>query len=149
MRVPVWVCMTACVFGLGACATKRSVPREALVAPATACHAQRFDIYFEEGQARLTPAAREAVGLTSTLLQGCAIEHVQVIGLADASGSAGANQDLSQARAQAVVEALAATGWPTPTFEVEAMGDQGATTASGVSEPLRRRTEVIVTAAPR
>jgi len=149
MRVSVWVGLTACLVGVAGCATERAMPREALVAPATACHAQRFDIYFEDGQARLTPAAREAVGLTSTLLQGCMIERVQVIGLADAGGSASANQSLSQARAQAVVEALAATGWPTPTFEVEAMGDQGATTASGVSEPLRRRTEVIVTATQR
>ena len=87
--------------------------------------------------------------MTATHLQGCDIQRVQVIGLADASGAASLNQTLSQRRATAVAEALAAAGWPTPVFEVAAAGGQGANVAPGVAEPLRRRTEVTVTAAPR
>ena len=97
----------------------------------------------------LTPAARRAIGLTATQLQGCEIKTVQVLGLASSTGGADANQALSEQRALAVAEALTAAGWPTPAFELTAAGDQGATTPSGVAEPLRRRTEVLVEAAPR
>ena len=51
-------------------------------------------------------------------------------------------------RAAVVADALAAAGWPAPAFEVGGAGDQGAVTASDASEPLRRRTEVLVDAAP-
>lgn len=135
---------------LGACATgERAVERGTLVATSNACMAQRFEVYFADGEARLTESAREAIGLTATMLQGCDIQRVQVLGLADARGGASANQSLSERRATAVAEALAAAGWPTPVFDVSAAGDQGAQTPDGVSEPLRRRTEVLVTAAPR
>jgi len=131
------------------CATGREVPREAVVAEPAVCQTHRFDIYFADGQANLTPAARDAIGLTATRLQGCAIQNVQVIGLADARGAPLANQTLSQRRAAAVAEALMATGWPAPAFDVAAAGDQGAMVQPGVAEPLRRRTEVVVTASDR
>ncbi len=134
---------------LSACATDGGPAREAIVAAPTNCQPQKFEVYFADGEARLTETARQAIGLTATQLQGCDIQRVQVIGLADASGGASANQSLSERRATAVAEALAAAGWPTPVFEVAAAGDQGATAAPGVAEPLRRRTEVLVTAAPR
>ena len=120
-----------------------------LVVQPSACGTHRFDIYFADSQAGLTPSARQAVSLTATALQSCAIKSVKVTGLADARGGAAANQSLSERRAQAVVEALAAAGWPAPAFEVEAGGDQGATASAGVVEPLRRRTEVVVEAAPK
>ena len=41
---------------------------------------------------------------------------------------------------------LERAGWPAPVFDVSAAGDAGATTDTGVREPLRRRTEVIVDA---
>ncbi len=123
--------------------------REALVAVPDACGPKRFDVYFAENQAGLTEAARTAIGLTATQLQGCEIRTVRVLGLADATGAADANLTLSGQRALAVVEALEAAGWPAPAFEVGAAGDAGAVTAGGVEEPLRRRAEVLVTAAPR
>lgn len=120
-----------------------------LVAQPSACGTQRFDIYFADSQAGLTPAARQAISLTATALQSCAIRSVKVTGLADARGGAAANLSLSERRAQAVAEALEAAGWPAPAFEVEAAGAEGATAAGGVAEPLRRRTEVVVEAAPK
>ena len=95
-----------------------------------------------------TDAARTAIGLTATQLQGCRITTVKVLGLASSTGNADANLALSEQRALAVAEALTAAGWPAPAFELAAAGDQGATTASGVAEPLRRRTEVLVEAVP-
>ncbi|MGV3580372.1 OmpA family protein [Brevundimonas sp.] len=136
----------AAAVGLAGCSTTPS--RDALVAEPSACAAKRFDVYFAEDQAQLTDAARTAIGLTATQLQGCQIRTVRVLGLASATGSAEANQSLSEQRALAVAEALVAAGWPTPAFELEAAGDQGATTPTGVAEPLRRRTEVLVDAAP-
>lgn len=133
---------------LAGCSTLRTPGRDELVAEPSACAAKRFDIYFAEDQATLTDAARTAIGLTATQLQGCRINAVRVLGLASSTGSADANLALSEQRALAVAEALVAAGWPTPAFELEAAGDQGATTASGVAEPLRRRTEVLVEAAP-
>lgn len=133
---------------LAGCSTLRAPSRDELVTEPSACAAKRFDIYFAEDQATLTDAARTAIGLTATQLQGCKINTVRVLGLASSTGSADANQALSEQRALAVAEALTAAGWPTPAFELTAAGDEGATTASGVAEPLRRRTEVLVEASP-
>lgn len=143
------------VGGLGAlamagCAVTEGVfrDRSELVAEPSACSAKRFDIYFDDGSARLTMAAREAIGMTATQLQGCDISRVTVVGLADATGASEANMTLSQRRARAVAEALGAAGWPNPAFDVTAGGDEGSVAESGVREPLRRRTEVLVEAAP-
>ena len=146
MRSTVLAAAIAAV-ALAGCSTTPG--RDALVAEPSACAAKRFDVYFAEDQAQLTDAARTAIGLTATQLQGCEIRTVKVLGLASSTGNAEANQALSERRALAVAEALAAAGWPAPAFELEAAGDQGATTATGIAEPLRRRTEVLVDAAPR
>jgi peptidoglycan-associated lipoprotein len=136
--------------GLAGCeTTKRFMHRDELVATPQVCAPKRFEVYFADGQARLTEPARQAIGMTASQLNGCAIRRVQVTGLADPRGGEEANLSLSQRRARAVAEALAAAGWPAPAFDVEAAGEAGATTGSGAVEPLRRRTEVIVDAAPR
>lgn len=132
---------------LGACASQGEyATRDALVSPVN-CINQTFEVYFEEGQARLTSVAREAISMTATRLQGCHIDSVSVTGLASATGSATANQNLSEQRAVAVREALSATGWPAPLIDVSAVGAEGARTGN-VNEPLRRRTEVVVAASP-
>jgi len=145
-----WTILAAGVaaVALAGCSTMGAPSREELVSEPSVCTAKRFDIYFAEDQAQLTDAARTAIGLTATQLQGCRINTVRVLGLSSSTGSADANQALSEQRAIAVAEALTAAGWPAPAFELAAAGDQGATTASGVAEPLRRRTEVLVEAAP-
>ena len=120
-----------------------------LVAEPSACAPQRFDIYFRDGEAQLTDAARHAIGLTATQLQGCDIRKVDVIGLADARGGPDANLDLSERRAVAVREALEAAGWPAPAFSLMVAGESGSVAADGASEPMRRRTEVLVETAPR
>ena len=120
-----------------------------LVAEPNACAPQRFDVYFRNGEAGLTDAARHAIGLTATQLQGCEIRKVNVVGLTDARGGPTANLDLSERRALAVAEALEAAGWPSPAFSLIVAGESGSVTADGASEPMRRRTEVLVDAAPR
>ncbi|HWQ86948.1 OmpA family protein [Brevundimonas sp.] len=130
------------------CAAEGFRNRSDLVAEPSACVAKRFEVYFADSEARLTEPARQAIGMTAAQLQGCEIRKVQVIGLSDARGGAAANQSLSERRAIAVAEALTAAGWPAPAFEVEAVGENAAA-SSGVQEPMRRRTEVLIDAVPR
>ena len=87
--------------------------------------------------------------MTATQLQGCDIRAVRVMGLADARGGQAANLSLSERRARTVAEALTGAGWPAPVLDVMAGGDTGAADADGVRAPMRRRTEVLVEAAPR
>jgi outer membrane protein OmpA-like peptidoglycan-associated protein len=123
--------------------------RSDLVTNPAACAAKRFEVYFDQDQARLTMAARETISLNATQLQGCDVTKVQVLGLADArSGTAASNQTLSEQRARSVAEALAGAGLPAPAFEVTGGGADGAKT-QGVNDPMRRRTEVLIEAKPR
>lgn len=133
---------------LAGCSSMRAEP-PVLVATPTACAPTQFEIYFADSEARLTEPARQAIGLTAAKLQSCEIRSVRVVGLADARGGAAANQSLSERRAVTVAQALTGAGWPAPAFDVTAAGDTGAADAQGVREPLRRRTEVLVDAAPR
>ncbi|MES2860589.1 MAG: OmpA family protein [Pseudomonadota bacterium] len=138
----------ALAMGLSACANMGAPTRADLVTTPNVCAAKRFDIYFGENADTLTPAARSAIALNATQLQGCRIDAVRVLGLASSTGDTAENQALSERRALAVAQALAAAGWPAPAFDVAAAGDAGAVTSSGAAEPLRRRTEVLVEAVP-
>ena len=149
MRVKILVVAAVVAAGLGGCeSTKRLLHRDQLVTTPEACAPKRFEVYFADSEATLTPAARQAIGMTAAQLQGCDIRKVQVIGLSDARGGVQANLTLSERRARTVADALVGAGWPAPVFDVAAAGDAGATTG-GVNEPLRRRTEVLVEASPR
>lgn len=134
---------------LAGCAMTDRPERSELVTEPQVCAPQRFEVYFRDSEAGLTDAARQAISLTATQLQGCQIRSVNVVGLADARGGQNANLELSERRALAVVEALEAAGWPSPAFSLGAEGDMGAVTADGAREPMRRRTEVLVDAGPR
>ncbi len=149
MKRSVSLAAIAAAVGLSGCGVTRFMDRGAVVAEPSPCTAKRFEVYFADSEARLTEPARQAIGMTAAQLQGCDIRKVQVLGLADARGGATANQGLSERRALAVAEALAAAGWPAPVFEVDAAGEAGAVADTGVREPMRRRTEVLIEAAPR
>ncbi len=137
------------LLAVAGCSTPGFKNRSDLVVEPSACTEKRFEVYFADSEARLTEPARQAIGLTAAQLQGCEIRKVQVLGLADARGGAEANLSLSQRRAVAVAEALTAAGWPAPVFDVEAAGETAAVASSGVQEPMRRRTEVLIDAVPR
>jgi len=122
---------------------------EPLVQALPSCGTRTLEIYFAEGQSGLAPSARQALDLTAASLRSCEIRSVKVTGLADASGGSAANLSLSQARARVVAQALEASGWPPPAFDLEAAGDEGAMGPGGIAEPLRRRTEVIVESVPK
>lgn len=139
----------SCVFlgglALSACASSSPYKtRDQLVTSSLGCGERRLEIYFQNDQASLTPAALTALQLTTNQLKACQITKVQVTGLADARGGVNAaNQSLSERRATSVVEALQTLGLPAPAFEVQAEGAAGART-DGINDPLRRRTEVVI-----
>lgn len=144
-----WLIAVVGLAAAGCSMTPGARDRSELVSEPEICAPQRFEVYFRDGEAGLTDAARHAIGLTATQLQGCEIRQVNVIGLADARGAPNANLDLSERRALAVAEALTAAGWPSPVFSMVVAGESGSVTADGASEPMRRRTEVLVDAARR
>ena len=149
INLAVTAAVLACT-GLAACETGPRIfrTRADLVVEPRICVERRFPIYFDEGRATLSRPARQLVAATARELRGCDIRRVQVLGLADATGDAAANQALSERRARTVTQAFQRTGWPVPAFEAAAAGDAGAVTREGAVEPMRRRTEVIVMAAP-
>lgn len=146
MKPVLTAALLACLLGAACAPTPK---REALVGSESPCMPLRFDVYFVEGQARLTDAASTAIGAAANQVRDCDVRRVRVLGLADATGTAGANMTLSQRRARETAQALAAAGLPAPAFDVVAAGDAGATAADGASEPLRRRTEILIEAVRR
>lgn len=130
----------------GACA-EMSLPRSASgpTAASGRCGDESFPIYFARGSAELSEPARRVIGSASNRVAGCRITAVDVrgIGLPDAPG-ASANAALTQSRADNVARALAAAGLPSPAFDVQIAGSARAPTRANRSEPLSRRTEVVL-----
>ena len=127
----------------GACQTPSPTPPMAAAAR-PACTDVVFPIYFAEGSDQLTPTASQVIGVQASVVHGCRIGYVSVLGLTDANGGSSKNLDLSRRRAATVAKALAAAGLPTPKFEVNGAGESGALTDKGRPVPLRRKTEVII-----
>ena len=114
--------------------------------PPVACVDLNFPIYFEKGSDQLTAPARQEMTYAAERVKGCKLGAVEVLGLADADGAVHRNLVLSRQRAVVVAEALANSGLPAPTFDIEAIGEAGAKTETGEPEPLRRKTEVVIRA---
>ena len=148
--------LVAGVLVLSGCTTvregvRRVTNRDAIVA-APSCQDFSFPIYFETGADRLTTAALQVIDDSSAKVKACQVAQVSVTGLADAEGAAAENMELSRRRATVVGQALSARGYPTPTFDLAAGGEAGATGPRGAAAPMRRVTQVNVrfaAAAPR
>lgn len=128
-------------------APPRPVPPPAARA-APVCIDFSFQIYFEKGSDQLTGPARQVLDASVQQVRGCKVTRIEVLGLADADGPRLQNLELSRRRADHVAKALAGDGLPTPTFDIEAIGERGATGPDGKPEPLRRRTEAVIHAQP-
>ncbi len=128
--------------GVVACSTP---PKPATMAFApVVCADFNFPIYFEKGSDQLSAPAQQELIYTASRVKGCKLGSIAVLGLADADGAPRSNLALSRKRAAVVAHALAAAGLPTPTFDIEALGESGAVSPGGQPEPLRRRTEVVI-----
>lgn len=123
---------------------RRVANRNAVVA-APSCQDFSFPIYFETGADRLTAAALQVIDDNASRVKACPVSQVAVTGLADAEGDPQANLELSRRRATVVAQALSARGYPTPSFDIAAGGEAGATGPRGAAAPMRRVTQVSVT----
>lgn len=129
----------------GAC--ESTAPKKVAAAPApldpAACVTGSIDIYFNQWESELNDFSRDVIATAQHKMQGCVIEHVRIVGMADATGSDAANMEVSAKRAEAIADALAAGGWPRNRFDVRAAGEEGAL-VNGVNAPMRRRANVSV-----
>jgi len=131
------------VLGLAGCETLAG-GRARLVTLPPRCEDQKVQIYFEPDSDTVTAEGRAVIGQAAAGARGCKVARVQVLGLADAAGAPQANLELSRRRAQSVTAALAEAGLPAAEFDVTAAGQAGATTAAGLTQPVRRRADVVV-----
>lgn len=128
------------LLALGGCQTWLNRP----LVDDTSCADVSAEIYFQPDSADLGPDAQQLIHAAADQAKGCAVTRVDVLGLADALGSASANLTLSEARAKAVTAALGAARLPAAQFHVQAAGDAGAVTQDGQAQPMRRRVEIVL-----
>lgn len=131
---------------LGGCGTVSRIGRAAVP---NLCQDLTVSIYFKQDSAAITREAQAALRGAGEMARGCALGQVDVTGLADSLGDPEANLVLSKKRADAVRAAVERLGFNTVNFSVGAVGERGATTASGADRPLRRRTDVTFRLRPR
>ncbi|ENZ82359.1 MULTISPECIES: OmpA family protein [Caulobacter] len=152
MRVSTTIAASVAFLALGGCATSqgpwRHIAKPVAAAPSP-CAGFKSSIYFDQASASLTPEARLVLANARDQARGCVVRSVRVIGLADAKGSADASLELSRKRAETVSAALAQNGFGKVDFDLDAVGDAGAVTASGAAAPLRRRADILFDLAPR
>jgi len=135
------------VVGLAGCGTMRDA-RERIVKAPPRCADQTVQIYFEAESAEVTKEGRAVLSAAAAQAKPCRITGVEVLGLSDSTGAAGANLDLSKRRAQSVTAALTAAGLPAGEFKLAGAGQAGAVTTDGKAAPLRRRADVVLHLSP-
>lgn len=116
------------------------------IARFTPCEDVNVAIYFEPSSAVIGKEGKAVLRGAASQAKGCAVDRVDVNGLADAVGSADANMKLAEQRATAVTKTL--MGYGMKNVRVTAGGDDGALTSTGAALPLRRRAEVILRLSP-
>lgn len=129
-------------FGLAGCQTWADM--RARLADEPGCEPVRAEIYFEPDSAVVGPDGRALIAEAARQAEGCRLQYVEVLGLADAAGAPQANLALSQARAEAVRAALAAERLAISDVRLLAAGEAGAVTRQGELQPMRRRAEIVL-----
>jgi outer membrane protein OmpA-like peptidoglycan-associated protein len=109
------------------------------------CRDGSIDIYFNQWEYELNSFSKEVLTRAQGSLAGCRIEHVRIVGLADATGDEQANIEVSEKRTRSIADALEAGGWPRSQFELVAVGERGAV-VNGIEAPMRRRANISVKA---
>jgi outer membrane protein OmpA-like peptidoglycan-associated protein len=108
------------------------------------------DVLFDSGAATLKPGGRKAVDNLATLLQKQPARSIQLGGFTDSTGSAETNRRLSEARAEAVKQALVERGIDPKRIETRGFGQAFpvASNETAVGRQLNRRVEVVIAPAP-
>jgi OmpA-OmpF porin, OOP family len=104
-----------------------------------------FLVFFDWDKYNITPEGQQIIALAAQQYKQGGSVRLQVTGYTDLSGSAGYNQRLSERRANAVANALAALGVARNDMTVtgRGMNDPRVPTAPGVREPQNRRVEIV------
>ena len=136
--------LTGVVLAVGLASCSSTGTRARMERPAPVCQDVTVPIYFDTNRAQLTREGRRVISMAAADAQGCSVDKVQVVGLADASGDPAANLELSKARAASVADALMRAKLPPAEFDLSAVGQAGAVTAGGQNQPLRRRTDLVL-----
>jgi OmpA-OmpF porin, OOP family len=104
-----------------------------------------FLVFFDWDKYNITPEGQQIIALAAQQYKAGGSVKLQVTGYTDLSGSAGYNQRLSERRANAVANALAALGVARSDMVVtgRGMNDPRVPTAPGVREPQNRRVEIV------
>jgi outer membrane protein OmpA-like peptidoglycan-associated protein len=99
---------------------------------------------FDFGSAAITPSSSKAVDDLALMLQAYPTAHIRVVGHTDSVGTTGANQPLSESRANAVKEALVAKG--VAADRIETAGEAARQPAPGTKpeEGANRRAQVVL-----
>jgi len=103
-----------------------------------------FVIYFGFDKFDLTSAAMVVIEEVASFTKEFNTPAVNVVGHTDTSGSAVYNQGLSERRANAVADALAARGVEIGTVSAKGQTEPAVPTGDGVREPLNRRAVIEV-----
>ncbi len=106
------------------------------------CPDGSLSIYFAVNESELDPIAEELLDIAADYVAGCHGSLLEVVGFADPTGDAQANLVLSEQRALSVLEGLAARGVTADRIVLHGEGDEGAVTADGLTEPMRRRVQI-------
>jgi outer membrane protein OmpA-like peptidoglycan-associated protein len=103
------------------------------------------DVLFDTNKATLKPGADQRIARLATFLQKNPNERVIIEGYTDSTGSEEYNQELSQRRAQAVADALAAQGVPASRYQAVGRGEAlpVATNATPAGRQQNRRVEIV------
>jgi outer membrane protein OmpA-like peptidoglycan-associated protein len=135
--------LVAAAAALAGCSQMSGLETRARILAEPPCTDFFFPIYFADRSSDLSKSAQGVIDNAGKHAQGCTVTQVQVTGLADFQGTQADNLDLSRRRARNVAQALAKVGLPRPAFQLDALGDAGAT-AGGTPVPLRRRADVYI-----
>src|SRR5215467_676943 len=104
-----------------------------------------FLVFFDWDKYNITPEGQQIILLAAQQYKAGGSVRLQVTGYTDLSGSAGYNQRLSERRANAVANALAAQGVARSDMAVtgHSFNDLRVPTPPGVREPQNRRVEIV------
>ncbi|WP_207456536.1 OmpA family protein [Azospirillum sp. SYSU D00513] len=115
-------------------------------APATTAPVQtEYLVFFDWDKSNITPAAERVIGDAVAAIGAGNAARIHVIGHTDTSGSPAYNQRLSNRRAEAVKQALAARGVPASNITTEGRGETQLLVQTGpnVREPSNRRAQIL------
>ena len=106
------------------------------------CFQKTFQVYFASDQTTLDKQADLAIDAIVDAASTCKPGAIEVVGHADAIGSADVNLRVSQQRADAVLQAILEEGLDVGRIEIVAAGEQNALTEDDLIVPMNRRVEV-------